>query len=298
MQWSGTPDDFGNRTLSATHTLHQHPLFTDAGLIRLLDLYPRDQIGLWTFPPHREGHLPPVRGDIGQTPSQDILEAVKNGFIWLNLRNSNHYLTEMKEIADLIFGSIRDTFNVKVLMPDASVLISSPNVSVNYHLDIPMVCLVHLRGEKHMWLYPSDEVHAPSEHIQNVILKKSEEELTFRKAYDASATKYILQPGDALTWPQSAPHRIQNGRDINVSLSCEYMTIETLLLANAMYTNGLMRTKLGLNPRRARKLNPSTLAKVAVARVAKTIRPPRSAQQVTPPTFRIDLDTETCTAPL
>ena len=161
-----------------------------------------------------------------------------------------------------------------------------------------MVCLVHLRGPKKMWLYPSDEFHAPSEHIQNVILKKSEEELAFVHAYDEQAEIFDLKPGDALTWPQSAPHRIQNGNGINVSLSCEYMTIEHLLLANAMYTNGLMRTKLGMNPARARNVNPMTLAKVAVARVAKAVAPPRPATEVTPPTFKIDLGTETCTAPI
>lgn len=298
MQWSGTPGDFGTKNITATHSLHQHPLFTDEGLVRLLDLYPREEIGLWTFPPHHEGHMPAIRGEIGNTPSADILEAVKTGLIWLNLRNSNHYLSEMKEIADIVFGSMSDAFNFKVLSPDASVLISSPNVSVNYHLDIPMVCLVHLRGEKHLWVYPSDEVHAPSEHIQNVILKKSEEELPFKNAYDEAATKYVLQPGDALTWPQSAPHRIQNGSDMNVSLSCEFLTVQSLLLANAMYTNGLMRTKLGLNPKRARALTPETLAKAAFARVAKTVKPPKPAKEITPPTFKIDLAAETCIVPL
>lgn len=298
MQWSGSKDSFGEEILFAEHELHTRPQFTDEGLEQLFDQFPSEEIGLWTFHEHSDEYRPPVRGTAVGVKSADIIEAVKKGHIWINLRDCNRHIASMQDLADEIFGSISGHFGQKTMKEDVGLLISSPNVTVNYHLDIPFVCLVHLRGEKRIWLYPDDEMHAPSEHIQNVILKLSEEELPYQSSYEAQAQAFDLTPGMALTWPQSAPHRIQNANSMNVSLSCEYMTLPGLIKTNAMYTNGLMRTKLGLNPPRARDLNASTYAKMAAARLLKVMTPPKKETKITPPSFKIDLATETCTAPL
>ena len=40
---------FETRILRLRHTLHQRPLFTDEGLARILDLYPREALGAFTM---------------------------------------------------------------------------------------------------------------------------------------------------------------------------------------------------------------------------------------------------------
>ena len=72
---------FGRHNLCLQHRLHQSPLFTDEVLARLLETVERNDYHV-TFqdgPLRREGEL-------GDLSGQDILKAVKQGQIWINLR--------------------------------------------------------------------------------------------------------------------------------------------------------------------------------------------------------------------
>jgi hypothetical protein len=40
---------FGRENLVFQHSLHERPMFDDEGLARLLDQYPRDQLGVFTM---------------------------------------------------------------------------------------------------------------------------------------------------------------------------------------------------------------------------------------------------------
>jgi len=40
---------FGHENLTFQHALHERPMFDDEGLARLLDLYPREKLGVFTM---------------------------------------------------------------------------------------------------------------------------------------------------------------------------------------------------------------------------------------------------------
>ncbi|MGB3625665.1 MAG: hypothetical protein WA989_07550, partial [Henriciella sp.] len=98
--------------------------------------------------------------------------------------------------------------------------------------------------------------------------------------------------------PQTMPHRVQNGDMINVSLSCEFMTLPALIHANAIYTNGRLRRGFGARPRRPAGINPATLSKAALAQLMKKVGkvPPKAAP--TPASFAVDLGAPNCTRAL
>ena len=50
---------FNKSVAHAGHTYNTSPLFCDASLAALLDTYPRDRLGIWTFAPHGEGEEAP-----------------------------------------------------------------------------------------------------------------------------------------------------------------------------------------------------------------------------------------------
>ena len=270
FEWSDNIETgFRRETVTATHDLHTRPQFSDAGLSEILDAYPREKLGIYKFPPHAEGHVKAEHGRAPDLAGAELLEAVRSGHIWLNLRAVNAHLDVFREMAGEIFGSMERRSGERVLKPDVGLLISSPNIHVHYHLDIPVVALVQVRGVKTLHLYPARAPFAPDEQIEAVVLRESEEDVAFRKDFEAEAQTIELQPGMALTWPQNAPHRVQNSDSMNVSLSCEFMTLPALIRANAIFTNGLIRRRFGGKPSISPKLGPATLAKAAIARAAK-----------------------------
>lgn len=287
-------EDFGKSTINATHTLHENAVFDDAGLASLLDEYPREDLGIWTFGDHGEGEAPAIKGCAPDATGAEIMEAVRRGTIWLNLRRANCEIDALQPIADEIFGSLAEATQRKLRKQDMGLLISSPNVHVHYHLDIPLVALFQLRGEKRIWLYPADEEHAPSDHVEGIVHMLKEEGLPFSEQFDARATVIDLKPGMALTWPQTAPHRVQNADCVNVSLSCEYMTLPALIQANAIYMNGVLRRQYGMKPSRPKGLSAGAFSKAAMARAVKLVARKSVAKSPTPVTFKIDLSEETC----
>ncbi len=281
---------FQNDKLIARHNLHELDLFTDEGLIELLDTYPRDKLGVYTFPPHAEGRVEARHGRAPDIGGADLLEAVRAGRIWLNLRAVNQQVAAHEGLGDSVFGPLEAAAGIRTLKRDIGVLISSPGIHVHYHLDIPLVCLVHLRGEKTLYVYPPRPPFAPLDQIEAVALREREEDIAYRDDFEAEAAVFALQPGQAITWPQNAPHRIQNGDSLNVSLSCEFMTPKALLRANAIYTNGVLRRSLKMQPRLPETVGPGLLGKAVVARGLKALRR-GPAPQITPVTFEVDART-------
>lgn len=285
---------FGKEILRAAHTLGQSNLFSTDGLAHLLDLYPRESLDIWTFADNRDGEHPSMRGRAPKMSGHEIMEAVKHGRIWLNLRRASDEIGSLQPIADAIFGSLEAASGRRTMKQDMGLLISSPNVHVQYHLDIPMVSLFQLRGRKRIWIYPTEETFAPSEYIEGIVHMTREEDLPYKNAFDQHARVFDLEPGMAVTWPQLAPHRIQNANCVNVSLSCEFMTMQSLVNANAIYTNAYLRKNMRLLPKALNGMDPGTLGKAAFARAHKAItrRGPRTAP--TPVSFELDTSKEDC----
>jgi len=87
-----------------------------------------------------------------------------------------------------------------------------------------------------------------------------------------------------VTWRQNAPHRIENGPMLNVSLSVEFMTMAAAMHANVIYANGVLR-KAGIRPQLQTVPHPAALAKVGFARVAKAAGLVKQFERQLPSTF-------------
>lgn len=288
--WSGEKSEsFGRRPLQFSHALHERPMFDDAGLAEVLDRYPRDKLGIFTM-----GEDPVAwrswRRGVGENLSgAELLEAAREGRIWLNLRSCNAHLEAYAALSDEIFGDIeRHVRGLKTFKRDVGLLISSPNAQVFYHLDVALVTLWQLRGRKRMWMYPVAEPYVGQEELEKIVLRETAEQFTFDPAWDEGADSLELEPGMMVTWPQNAPHRLVNGPMLNVSLSIEFMTPAALMRANVIYANGLLRKRLGARPSLPARLGPGALPKLAVARAAKALKLHRPAATTTPVQFRLE----------
>ena len=118
---------------------------------------------------------------------------------------------------------------------DLGLLISSPKAQVLYHFDSPLVMLWQLRGRKRVWVYPPEAPYLQREQVEALVTGRSTEQIPYDPAWDRAAQVFELEPGMMVSWPQNAPHRVENGDMLNLSLSIEFMTPEALLHANVAY---------------------------------------------------------------
>lgn len=277
--------EFGRTVQRFRHTLHQRPLFTDQGLIDLLDRYPAKNIGVFTMGDTIDTWR---RGRLGEIGGAELLDRVREGRIWLNLRGASDSDPELGAIRDDIFRETRDRVsNFHPFRTDAGLLISSPRARVFYHLDIPRVMLFHLRGQKRFYVYPRQEDFVHPRDLENVARGRTEEEIPFTDSLDAGAEMFDLEPGDMVHWPQNAPHRIDNGDDLNVSLSVEFMSPLALIRANALYANGWLREYTQLRGGLEWQASPSWLWKAPLAQVLRKAAALRKQMAPLPPSFTL-----------
>ena len=280
-------EDFGRQTLNFRHRLHERPMFSDEGLIEVLDAYPRGKLGVFTMGQDPVAWTSWKRGTAEGLTGAELLEAVKAGRIWLNLREVNSVMERYAGLAREIFADIEENAGMKTFRHDVGLLISSPGAQVFYHLDATPVTLWQIRGEKRMWVYPRQAPFVTDEAIEGIVLRETAEQFPYRPEFDGAAQMCDLTPGVMVSWPQNAPHRLVNGPMLNVSLSIEYLTPEAMLRANVIYANGMLRRRLGASPRLREGYGPANLAKFGLARAAKALKLQKPVSTKLGPSFRL-----------
>ena len=156
-----------------------------------------------------------------------------------------------------------------MLNRDLGLLISSPKARVFYHLDVPYSSLWQVRGEKRFWLYPRTEPYVQPAWLERCVQGTAEGQMPFSPAWDEVSAARTLTAGDMITWPQNAPHRVDNGPMMNVSVSMEFMTPQARVRANVLHANGLLRTRLGWTPEIQARPGPAMAAKLMLAAAHK-----------------------------
>ncbi len=253
----------------------------------MLDRYPREKLGVFTMGDDLVAWRTWRRGLAEGLSGAEIVEAVKQGRIWLNLRAVNDHDADYAALAAEIFADIEEATGQRTFRRDVGLLISSPYVQVFYHLDVPLVTLWQLRGAKTVWLYPPRAPYVEDAQLERIVLKETAEQFAYDPAWDAGAEKVMMEPGRMVTWPQNAPHRIANGDMMNVSLSIEFMTPTALMRANVLYANGILRKTFGGQPAVQALPDPRALAKIGAARAWKALRPSERTRDPLPATFSL-----------
>ena len=289
LNW--TPDhraNFTRQNLLFTHDLNTSELFGDEALIALIDRYPYDKLEVFTmgYDPAASGQW--FFGRRGTLDGRALLDGVKAGRLWLNLRKVNHHDPVIHELCARLFADVQTGSGQRTLKEDLGLLISSPNAHVFYHLDIPLVMLWQMRGVKTLYLYPPEGPCLAERDREAVALRESDEQLPFQPEWDHLALRHDLKPGEMMTWVQTAPHRIVNHDMVNVSLSIEFMTPKAVWKANVLYANGCLRRWFGLNPSMTTSWTIWEPLKVAFARLVKMRGGFKGNKSPLKPSFSLD----------
>ncbi len=256
---------WGDRPLRLQHQLHQHPALQLDALGALIDRYPRSDYALVHTSRQGDGSLRWREGHLGQTPGREAIDAIAGGSLWLNLRQAHLHgpayaqllAQAYREIASQVPG-----FQAGALK--MGILVSSPGACVHYHCDLPGQLLWQIHGRKRVWIYPAAVPFLQPHWLEDIAYTGFEFSLVYEADFDRMAMVFDLEPGQMLSWPLNAPHRVENADCLNVSVTSEHWTPANRRAQKVHLANAVLRHRLGLQPKSRALSGPGYWGKVAL----------------------------------
>lgn len=242
------------------HGLNAPEFSSDEALAQVLETYPSDLFDINHYSYDDQGQVSLRTGVRGELSGAELISAIRNGELWVNLRCVEKAWPALWAAASDSFADIAACYSgLKAVNRSGQLIISSPKTRVPYHFDAAGVVLFHMRGAKRVFVYPGDEVHLPEIAMEKVVARQTTEELPYGLDFERDAKVFDLMAGEALVWPLYAPHRVENLDAFCVSLSMDYQTWDTRFRNGALYTHAVLRHK-GMNPQFTDKMGRASLA--------------------------------------
>jgi hypothetical protein len=164
--------------------------------------------------------------DTAGVSGKELLSAIARGRLWVHLFRMQNVSARYKQLLDELFSEIsRILPALRPINQTATLILSSPTALVYYHADATPNFLWHIRGFKRVWSYPAgDRDLIKQELMEDIFAGYADEEVPYKPEFDAKAKVFELRPGEVISWPLNAPHRVTNLDGINVSISTVYET--------------------------------------------------------------------------
>lgn len=234
---------YGQQPLLAKHRLHELELFGDAALLDLLENYPRTRLQAFTMgtDPLNRKDWQPV--DTAGASGRDLFAAMTSGRLWFNVLQVHLVDRRYRDLIERLYGELSEQCpGFSPCGMQCTLIISSPTSLVYYHADANPNLLWQLRGTKRIWVYPpGDKSLIDQEFMEDIFANFADEEVPYRAEFDQKASIFDLNPGEVLSWPQNAPHRVTNLKGVNVSLSTVHKTEESDRRSLVYCANRLLR---------------------------------------------------------
>ena len=205
--------------------------------------------------------------DIGAT----IRNARKSNS-WAVLKN----VEQSKPYAELLYElteELRPTIEAatgEMLHPQGFIFISSPGAVTPYHFDPEHNILLQLRGHKKITVFPAGDRRFASDLAHEAYHTGGARELKWDDRFKRYGLPFNLYPGDAVYVPVMAPHFVQNGNDVSISLSITWRSDWSYAEADARAFNAWLRA-MGMKPNAPGRWPASNKAKASAMRVLRRL---------------------------
>ena len=282
-------------TLRFNHRLEETGLFSDEALARLIDEHPRDELTICTMRPNPPADEPWIAGDANGLSGAELVEAARRGALWVSPRSAMTKNPRYKVVFDQLMSEFSKETGLMALTANAAVLISGPRMGIFFHVDPAETMLWHVRGHKTIHVYPPRQDIVTEAALEAILLKETLSDLPWTPAMEDHGLPVRLEPGQAAFWPQHSPHRVVNGEDLNVSISVEFSSPQSMLTNSVFYTNGRLRRAAGWAPKSRGPAQLLAPAYLLAARALKTWAPPAvNVERAHVRRFDVDLSAPGC----
>lgn len=181
---------------------------------------------------------------------EDTLWKIEDCASWVVLKHVER-VPEYRALMERLLGEVAEAheeLSGAVLDPAAFLFVSSAASVTPYHIDPEHNFLLQIRGQKTMFVWdPGDRVALPEEDLEH-FHSGGHRNLAYGDRLQLRALRFDLSPGDVLHVPVTAPHWVQNGGAVSISLSVTFRTPASYRREILHRINGHLR-RLRLQPR-------------------------------------------------
>ena len=239
------PDDFRSHfakgSFTVKHDLADHPLLTVEAVAKLADALPTDSVE------HNSGKISTVMGDaeaprVDATPGEVARNIDTNGS-WMVLKNIEQlpeYRALLDELLDEVTPFVADREGGMNLR-EGYVFLSAPNSTTPAHTDHEHNFLLQIRSPKFFTVGTFREVQDHQRQVERMYAGARNME-----RLPDDPVRYVLEPGDGLYVAPTAPHWVETGEQVSVSLS---ITFRTPVTEQASYVHAVNRHLRRIHPK-------------------------------------------------
>jgi hypothetical protein len=241
---------FDRYSFTFRHRLAGHPSFA---LSRLMELAEETQST-------RPGDLYYDSGtvDVNQrwdrTPrpefsARDAIQRIEHCGAWIVLKRADknkEYAAVLKQCMAELQEFTGLNLDQVMKVQEVILFITSPKRITTYHIDRECSLLLQIQGAKHISIFDRNDRQVLSEEEIERFWSVDHNAPRYKPELQDHATVYELKPGNGVHIPVNAPHWVQNGENISVSLNVNFQYRDTMR-ANLYRLNYLLR-KMGMRP--------------------------------------------------
>ena len=265
-------DAYPARATKLSHNLAGHSMLALDNLVQLAILLPADSVE------HNQGNLP-IGIDPKDIPTAalnvaDTIRSIEENGSWMVLKR----IEQHPDYAHLLHETLAELEHLvgprtgAMLGLEGFIFISSPGSVTPFHFDPEHNILMQMRGTKTMTVFASgDDQFASAELHERFHLGAHHRNLPWDDGFADKGQAIVLHPGDAIHVPVKAPHWVQNGPEVSVSLSITWRSEWSYAEADARAFNAVLR-KNGITPRNPAPYPSRNLGKSIAYRTLRRVR--------------------------
>jgi hypothetical protein len=218
---------FGKEPFAIRHRLADHPLFAVPRLLELAKSLPADRVE------YNAGDLPvsvdPARTPLNGLTAEETIRRIAECRSWLVLKNVERD-PAYADLLDRCLGEVErlgHPLGRRIDLREAFVFLSSPGAVTPFHIDPELNFLLQIRGQKTIHVFPRDDRSLVGEEDLERFYCGAHRNLVFRDEFQRKARPFVMQPGDGVHVPVTAPHWVENGPEVSISFSITFQTRES-----------------------------------------------------------------------
>jgi hypothetical protein len=244
-------EKFNRQDFIFEHGLGHHPLFNLTSLIGLAQRIPKykdfvywqnGRIKLserWEVNPAKRLSLEETIKGIAHNDSLVILKHAEQDEIFGPV---------LREILQRIFSFTSPPAQQDIVLGESLIFINSPKRLTAYHLDLESNFLLQVAGEKLIHVHDcADRSITPHQELEN-FCGGDHNGAIFKPEREGDAHFYRLRPGQGVHFPSTAPHWVENGNEVSISININFDLVSIHRRMKRVYSVNRVMRRLGLQP--------------------------------------------------
>jgi len=233
------------------HGLAHHPLFQLPALIGLANRIPKYKDFVywqngrvkvndkWEANPAPRLSLDATIEGIAHNDSLVILKHAEQDPIYGPL---------LQEILQRIFSFVSPAAQDDIVLGESLIFINSPLRTTAYHLDLESNFLLQIRGEKFVHVHDcADRAITAHQELESQCGGNYNGAI-FKPALQSAAHDYRLTAGHGVHFPSTAPHWVENGSDVSISININFDLVSIHKRLKRIYSLNRILRRVGIEP--------------------------------------------------